>query len=155
MARSCRGDGREPRQNLPPLGRGIPSPREALPSVHSHPIPAPASMPGTALRITIGRARRGLGSLLPGQVYVGGPSPLGNPYALGRDGSREQVIDRYRRWLWAQLQAPGSAQERELRRLLAQARSGELELLCWCAPLPCHAEVVRSALLWLAGEEGG
>ena len=112
-------------------------------------------MPGTALRITIGRARRGLGSLLPGQVYVGRPSPLGNPYALGRDGSREQLIDRYRRWLWAQLQAPGSAQERELRRLLAQARSGELELLCWCAPLPCHAEVVRSALLWLAGEEGG
>jgi hypothetical protein len=45
-------------------------------------------MPGTALRITIGRARRGLGSLLPGQVYVGRPSPLGNPYALGRDGSR-------------------------------------------------------------------
>jgi hypothetical protein len=24
-----------------------------------------------------------------------------------------------------------------------------------CAPLPCHAEVVRSALLWLAGEEVG
>ena len=112
-------------------------------------------MPGTAWRITIGRARRGLGSLLPDQVYVGRPSPLGNPYALGRDGSREQLIDRYRRWLWAQLQAPGSAQERELRRLLAQARSGELELLCWCAPLPCHAVVVRSALLWLAGEEGG
>jgi hypothetical protein len=107
-------------------------------------------MPGTALRITIGRARRGLGSLLPGQVYVGRPSPLGNPYALGRDGSREQVIAQYRRWLWAQLQAPDSAQERELKRLLAKARSGELELLCWCAPLSCHAEVVRSALLWLA-----
>ena len=116
---------------------------------------APSSVTNSALKITIGRARRGLGSLLPGQVYVGRPSPLGNPYALGRDGSREQVIARYRRWLWAQLQAPGSAQERELRRLLAQARSGELELLCWCAPLPCHAEVVRSALLWLAGEEGG
>ena len=112
-------------------------------------------MPDTALSITICGAHHGLGSLLPGQVYVGRPSPLGNPYALGRDGSREQLIDRYRRWLWAQLQAPGSAQERELRRLLAQARSGELELLCWCAPLPCHAEVVRSALLWMAGEEGG
>ena len=112
-------------------------------------------MPGTALRITIGRARRGLGSLLPGEVYVGRPSPLGNPYALGRDGNREQVIAQYRRWLWAQLQSPGSPQERELMRLLAQARSGEQELLCWCAPLPCHAEVVRSELLWLAGQEGG
>lgn len=110
-------------------------------------------MPGPALRITIGRARRGIGSLLPGQVYVGRPSPLGNPYALERDGSREQVIAQYRRWLWTQLQRPGSPQERKLRRLLAQARTGELELLCWCAPLPCHAEVVRSALLWLAGKE--
>ncbi|MFM8275389.1 MAG: DUF4326 domain-containing protein [Cyanobium sp.] len=116
---------------------------------------SPASVTNSAQKITIGRARRGLGSLLPGQVYVGRPSPLGNPLALGRDGSREQVIAQYRCWLWGQLQLPGSPQECELRRLLAQARSGELELLCWCAPLPCHAEVVRSALLWLAGEEGG
>ena len=105
--------------------------------------------------IIIGKAKRGIGSLLLGQAYVGRPGVLGNPFVVGRDGSREEVIAKYRRWLWAQLQAPGSAQERELRRLLAQARSGELELLCWCAPLPCHAEVVRSALLWLAGEEGG
>jgi hypothetical protein len=107
------------------------------------------------MQICIGRARRGLASPLPGQAYVGRPSPLGNPYALGRDGSREQVIAQYRHWLWGQLQFPGSPQERELRRLLSQARSGELELLCWCAPLSCHAEAVRSALLWLAGEEGG
>ena len=116
---------------------------------------APASVTNSAQKITIGRARRGLGSLLPSQVYVGRPSPLGNPYVLGRDGNRKEVITQYRGWLWAQLQSPSSPQERELKRLLAQAQSGELELPCWCAPLPCHAEVVRSALLWLAGEEGG
>jgi hypothetical protein len=108
-----------------------------------------------SLQISIGRARRGLGSLLPGQSYVGRPSPLGNPYAIGRDGSREEVIAKYRRWLWAQLQYPGSPQEAELRRLVAKARAGDLELLCWCAPLPCHAEVVRSAMLWLAEGAGG
>lgn len=73
---------------------------------------------------------------------------------MGRDGSRQEVIAKYRRWLWARLQVPGSPQEQELRRLLEQARVGELELLCWCHPLPCHAEVVRGAVLWLAGEEG-
>ena len=104
------------------------------------------------LKITIGRAHRGLGSLLPGQIYVGRPSPLGNPYVLGRDGNREEVIGQYRRWLWAQLQLAGSPQERELRSLLAQAQSGELELLCWCAPLPCHAEVVLVPLLLMGGE---
>jgi hypothetical protein len=39
------------------------------------------------------------------------------------------VITQYRRWFWAQLQLPSSPQERELKRLLAQAQSGELELL--------------------------
>ena len=63
------------------------------------------------------------------------------------------MIAQYRRWLWAQLQAPGSPQERELRRLLAQDRSGELELLCWCAPLPYDEEMVWRAVLWLAGKE--
>ncbi|MFM9102080.1 MAG: DUF4326 domain-containing protein, partial [Cyanobium sp.] len=55
--------------------------------------------------------------------------------------------------LLARLQEPGSPQERELRRLLEQARAGELELLCWCQPLPCHAEVVRGVLLWLMGKD--
>ena len=89
---------------------------------------------------------------MPGQAYVGWPSALGNPFVVGRDGSREEVIAKYRRWRWARLQEPDSAQERELRRLLARAVEGELELLCWCHPLPCHAEVVRGAVLWLAGE---
>ena len=117
----------------------------------------PSQSPATTLspmQITIGKAKRGIGSLLPGQAYVGRPGALGNPFVVGRDGSREEVIGKYRRWLWERLQEPGSLQERELRRLLEQAREGELELLCWCHPLPCHAEVVRGAVLWLAGVEG-
>jgi hypothetical protein len=106
------------------------------------------------MRITIGKAKRGIGSLLPGQAYVGRPSALGNPFVVGKDGSREEVIAKYRRWLWARLQEPDSAQERELRRLLARAVAGELELLCWCHPLPCHAEVVQGAVLWLADRAG-
>ena len=56
------------------------------------------------LKTTIGQARRGLGSVLPGPAYVGRPSPLGNPFVLGRDGNREEVIAEYRHWLWAQMQ---------------------------------------------------
>ena len=106
------------------------------------------------MEITIGKARGGqLSDPLPGQAYVGRPSPLGNPFQLGRDGSRAEVIASYRRWLWAQLQEPGSAQRQELERLLAQAQAGPLEQLCWCAPLACHAEVIRSALSWLAEQQ--
>jgi hypothetical protein len=64
------------------------------------------------MRITIGKAKRGLGSPLPGQAYVGRPSALGNPSVVGRDGSREEVIGKYRRWLWERLQEPDSPQER-------------------------------------------
>jgi hypothetical protein len=106
------------------------------------------------MEITIGKARRGQPSdALPGQAYVGRPSPLGNPFQLGRHGSRAQVIARYRRWLWRRLQEPGSRERRELERLLGRAQAGRLELLCWCAPLPCHAEVIRSALHWLAEQQ--
>lgn len=104
--------------------------------------------------VTIGRTtRRGLSSPLPGQVYVGRPGPLGNPFQIGLDGTREDVITKYRSWLWARMREPGSPQLAELQRLLTLARQGPLELLCWCAPLPCHAEVIRSALLWLAKQD--
>jgi hypothetical protein len=81
---------------------------------------------------------------------MGRPSALGNPFVVGRDGSREEVIAKYRRWLWGRLQETDSPQERELRGLLVRAVEGELELLCWCHPLACHAEVARGAVLWLA-----
>ncbi len=32
-------------------------------------------------------------------VYIGRPGPWGNPFVIGRDGTREQVIAKYRTWL--------------------------------------------------------
>lgn len=93
--------------------------------------------------------KRTLSDPLPGttRVYVGRPSPLGNPYAIGRDGDRDTVVAKYRRWLHANLET------REVRLalhdLLASARQGALELVCWCAPQACHADVIRSCLQWL------
>lgn len=72
-------------------------------------------------------------------VYIGRPSIWGNPFVIGRDGDREQVIEKYRRWLESN---PA---------LVARAKT-ELKgknLVCWCAPLPCHGDV----LLSLANEE--
>lgn len=71
--------------------------------------------------------------------YVGRASPrrglagsaFGNPYVVGRDGTREQVIELYRRWL---LGRP------ELLDRLLELRGRRLA--CWCRPEPCHAEVL-------------
>ena len=68
----------------------------------------------------------------PGSVYVGRPTKYGNPFVLGKDGNRDQVIARFRAWLLTQ-PALIEAAKRELR--------GK-DLVCWCAPLACHADVL-------------
>ena len=75
--------------------------------------------------------KRALSDPLPGvtRIYVGRPSPLGNPYAIGQDGDRDTVVAKYRRWLHANL----STSEVRLapHDLLARALQGPLALVCW------------------------
>ena len=72
-------------------------------------------------------------------VYVGRPSKYGNPFKIGKN-SRADVIDLYRSRIVNILQSTDSHYLDELR--------GK-DLVCWCAPLPCHADV----LLELANKE--
>ncbi len=60
------------------------------------------------------------------------PGPWGNPFKEGRDGSRLEVIEKYRAWLLAR-PAMVERAKRELR--------GKI-LGCWCAPRPCHCDVL-------------
>jgi hypothetical protein len=73
------------------------------------------------------------------------PSPLANPYHL-RDfgGERGATLPHYRRWLWRQIQA---GNQDVLQALVAV--TDESVLVCYCAPGPCHGEVVRAAAAWL------
>mgnify|MGYP003481626288 CR=1 FL=1 len=82
-------------------------------------------------------------------VYIGRPSVFGNPIIIGRDGDRDEVIRRYRCWLWTEIQRGTGSVWEELLRLCELARQGDLVLSCWCHPLPCHGGVIRAALLWL------
>jgi hypothetical protein len=36
------------------------------------------------------------------RLYIGRPSKWGNPFVIGRDGSRADVIAKYRAWIVAQ-----------------------------------------------------
>ena len=73
----------------------------------------------------------------PHDVYVGRPSKWGNPFVVGRDGTRTEVIARYERWLHARP---------ELLEALPELAGKTLG--CWCAPHACHGEVLAK----LAGE---
>ena len=73
-----------------------------------------------------------------GGVYIGRPSKWGNPFVIGRDGDRRDVVRKYESWV--QTQPALMASLRELR--------GK-DLVCWCAPQACHGDV----LLRLANAE--
>jgi len=81
----------------------------------------------------------------PYDVYIGRPSKWGNPYQIGPDGTREEVIAKYENWLWSSLLwQPGAVAE-------LKAMHGK-RLGCWCAPLPCHGDVLAAFADDLAGD---
>ena len=65
------------------------------------------------------------------QLYIGRPSKWGNPFVIGRDGSRADVIAKYRAWIVAQPALLNALDELRGR-----------DLICWCAPLACHGDVL-------------
>lgn len=71
------------------------------------------------------------GSSSPNHAYIGRPSPWGNPFVIGKDGTREEVIEKYREWI---LNNP------ELLADLWSLRGRDLA--CWCAPKACHGDVL-------------
>lgn len=74
-------------------------------------------------------------------VRVDRSSKFGNPFRAGIDGTRTEVIAKYKAWLWNQI-VTGDITQDELT-ALAGKRIG-----CWCKPLPCHADVLASAVVW-------
>lgn len=76
----------------------------------------------------------------------GEPGRWGNPFRIGADGSREAVIAKYRHWLWVEIQA-GRIDLAELVALHGKT------LGCWCAPRPCHGDVLQAAAVWALGEQ--
>ena len=79
----------------------------------------------------------------PFDVYIGRPSPYGNPFsdkpdtlAKFRVASREEAIARFREWFLGQPD------------LIARARQ-ELKdkiLGCWCKPAACHGDVIAEII---------
>jgi hypothetical protein len=65
-------------------------------------------------------------------VYIGRPSKWGNPFEIGADGDRGEVIEKYRQML---MDNP------ELRAMAKRELRGR-HLVCWCAPAACHGDIL-------------
>jgi len=64
-------------------------------------------------------------------VYFGRPSKWGNPFAISRDRSRKEVIEKYRKWFLAQTNLLDSVRELQ----------GKV-LGCFCFPKRCHGDIL-------------
>jgi hypothetical protein len=75
-------------------------------------------------------------------IYVGRPTIFGNPFShldtagsdLIRVQTREQAVERYREYFEVRITDP-------VFEMALEGLRGK-DLVCWCAPLPCHAEVL-------------
>lgn len=81
--------------------------------------------------------------------YIGRGSLFGNPFRIGQDGTREEVIEKYRHWLWKAMNAADSADG--CRKALLEAGRNYDYFVCFCSPKPCHGDVLVKAYYWLEG----
>ena len=78
-------------------------------------------------------------------IYIGRPSPLGNPFVIGRDGDREEVIRKYREYLREAIRDNDKIKA-EFERIYQLSRKGDVVLICWCAPEKCHGDVIKEMI---------
>lgn len=63
--------------------------------------------------------------------YIGRGSQWGNPFRIGKDGTREQVIVMYEKWI------------KDQSYLMDDIPSLKGKVLgCHCKPLPCHGDIL-------------
>ena len=67
----------------------------------------------------------------PYDVYIGRGSKWGNPFIIGKDGTRDEVIQKYKAWI---LTTPA------LTNCMDELKGKTLG--CFCKPKACHGDVL-------------
>ena len=66
----------------------------------------------------------------PYDVYIGRPGEWGNPFVIGKDGTREEVVKKFEHSL-----------SNEMKKRIREELKGQV-LGCFCDPLLCHGHVL-------------
>ena len=67
----------------------------------------------------------------PNDVYIGRGSKWGNPYRIGVDGTRQDVIRKYRDYI---------TRNHSLRSQVHELKGKTL--VCYCSPQACHGDIL-------------
>src|ERR1700693_1390920 len=68
-----------------------------------------------------------------------------NPFHIGKDGTREEVIEKFAAYWYA-------PEQWDIRRAAWYFAEDEV-LGCWCKPLPCHGDIIAGYLEWRWGKQ--
>jgi len=68
-------------------------------------------------------------------VYIGRGSKWGNPFEIGVDGNRKEVIDKYRQYILTRDDLIDTLSE-----------LNDKVLGCWCKPKACHGDVLKELI---------
>ncbi len=81
-------------------------------------------------------------------VYIGRPSPAGNPFRIGPDGTREEVLAQFKVYFDRRMQ-------RDLTfKAYIYTLTGKV-LGCYCKELGCHGDIIAEYLNKKAEGKGG
>jgi len=89
-------------------------------------------------------------------IYVGRGSAFGNPFtsrkledtiAEFQASSREEAIEKYEAYLEVQLRLKQRNVINGLEKMVEMLKEGDINLVCYCAPKKCHAEVIKNKVM--------
>lgn len=86
-------------------------------------------------------------------VYVGRGSPLGNPYTHRKNSKakfvvsdRETAILKYKEYLLEEISKENVKILSEIQKIQNKLAKGNVNLVCYCSPKKCHAEVIKEII---------
>ena len=89
-------------------------------------------------------------------VYIGRGSPLGNPFtgskkventkAVFQCSSREEAIEKYENYLRLAIYENDSYICNEMNRIWKMAKTGDVNLVCFCKPKACHGDIIKKLI---------
>lgn len=89
---------------------------------------------------------RHLDTIPANSIDISRKGPLGNPFVIGQDGTREEVVALHLRGLRATVKV-----NKEMNNRIKSLKG--FNLVCYCAPLPCHGDNLKIVCEELNGQE--
>jgi hypothetical protein len=82
----------------------------------------------------------------PNDWYCGRGSPLGNPFGINENRTRSEAIALYKPYLLEKIKEKDKPICNTLNNIWREAKRGDVYLVCYCKPLDCHCDFIKTLI---------